>query len=105
MNKCSHCGVQILDDTEHCPLCHSVLEDLKQGINTYPNVYHKNKKVNFIFRLFLFLAMVAAVAVVAANLLFHSKIWWSAIVVAAEIYGMWMFYLLQRIIPVIVRGF
>lgn len=96
MNKCSHCGVQILDDTEHCPLCHSVLEELGEGNNTYPNVYHKNKKVNFIFRLFLFLAIVLAVAVVAANLLLDSKIWWSAIVVAIEIYGMWMFYLFAK---------
>lgn len=96
MNKCSHCGVQILDDTEHCPLCHGVLEDLGQGVNTYPNVYHKNKKINFLFRLFLFLAIVLAVAVVAINIMTDSQIWWSAIVVAIEIYGMWMLYLFAK---------
>ena len=96
MNKCSHCGVQILDETEHCPLCHSVLDDLGQGENAYPNVYHKNKKINFLFRLFLFLAIVLAVIVVAANIMLDAKIWWSAIVVACEGYGMWMFYLFAR---------
>ena len=96
MNRCSHCGVQILDETEHCPLCHSVLDEAGGGKSTYPNAFHRNKKTNFIFRLFLFLSICLAVIVIWINWRVESEIWWSAIVVAAEAYGMWMFYMFAK---------
>ena len=96
MSRCSHCGVEILDDTEHCPLCHNVLENTGRGRMTYPNVHHKIKKINFLFRLFLFLAIILAVAVVAANFVYHPETWWSVIFIAAEVYGIIMLYLFTK---------
>ena len=96
MSRCSHCGVEILDDTEHCPLCHNVLENTGRGRMTYPNVLHKIKKINFLFRLFLFLAIILAVAVVAANFVYHPETWWSVIFIAAEVYGIIMLYLFTK---------
>lgn len=96
MSRCSHCGVEILDDTEHCPLCHNVLENTGRGRMTYPNVLHKIKKINFLFRLFLFLAIILAVTVVAANFVYHPETWWSVIFIAAEVYGIIMLYLFTK---------
>lgn len=96
MSRCSHCGVEILDDTEHCPLCHNVLENTGRGRMTYPNVLHKIKKINFLFRLFLFLAIILAVAVVVANFVYHPETWWSVIFIAAEVYGIIMLYLFTK---------
>ena len=96
MSRCSHCGVEILDDTEHCPLCHNVLENTGRGRMTYPNVLHKIKTINFLFRLFLFLAIILAVAVVAANFVYHPETWWSVIFIAAEVYGIIMLYLFTK---------
>ncbi len=96
MSRCSHCGVEILDDTEHCPLCHSVLENTGKGKMTYPNVFHKIKKINFLFRLFLFLAILFGVAAVSVNVTFHPEIWWSMIFIAAEVYGIIMLYLFTK---------
>ena len=96
MSRCSHCGVEILDDTEHCPLCHNVLENTGRGRMTYPNVLRKIKKINFLFRLFLFLAIILAVAVVAANFVYHPETWWSVIFIAAEVYGIIMLYLFTK---------
>ena len=30
MNKCKHCNVMIYDETEVCPLCHSVLDEMSE---------------------------------------------------------------------------
>lgn len=92
MNKCSHCGVEILDRTEHCPLCHTVLDELQEGETVYPNVYHRTHKMNFVFRLFLFLCIVAAVVVVFVNYMMDTTYAWSVFVVAAEFYGLLLLY-------------
>ena len=34
MSKCKNCNVEILDDSQICPLCHSVLEEGEEGRNT-----------------------------------------------------------------------
>ena len=39
MSKCKNCNVEILDDSQICPLCHSVLEEGEEGRNTYPVSY------------------------------------------------------------------
>lgn len=38
MSRCKQCNVEILDETERCPLCHSVLEKTVEVENMYPNV-------------------------------------------------------------------
>ncbi|MDY5217019.1 MAG: zinc ribbon domain-containing protein, partial [Lachnospiraceae bacterium] len=62
MKKCNFCNVNIKDNTDHCPLCGGVLEGDEPGINTYPNVLKKEKAISFIFRLTLFLAIIASAA-------------------------------------------
>ena len=36
MSKCKNCNVEILDDSQICPLCHSVLEAVSYTHLTLP---------------------------------------------------------------------
>ena len=58
--KCNFCDVIIKDETDHCPLCGGVLDGDTPGIDTYPNVLKKEKAISFIFRLTLFIAIIAS---------------------------------------------
>lgn len=59
MSKCRQCNIEILDDTQRCPLCNSVLEATDEMENAYPNIKVKTKRFVMISRLYLFLAVVA----------------------------------------------
>lgn len=51
--KCNHCGVLVLDTSQKCPLCNGVMEGQDEGIQTYPNVVDKIKKLSVIMRVLL----------------------------------------------------
>ena len=53
MSKCRNCNVEILDVTEFCPLCHSVLEQTEELENMYPDARLKTQKMKFVTRLYL----------------------------------------------------
>lgn len=95
-NSCRYCGVKIKDVTEHCPLCDGVLEHTEEGISTYPNVLAKNRRMNFLFRLFLFLSILVMGGCVSLNIMIRPEIWWSLIVIAALIYGLWLLYIITK---------
>ena len=44
MSKCRNCNVEILDESEFCPLCHSVLEQTEELENMYPNLSPKQRE-------------------------------------------------------------
>ena len=83
MSKCSKCGIDILDNTMECPLCHSVLT----GDNTddvtpsmYPNAARIVRKFRFVERLVLFLSIVAMAALVLANFIGKPFVAWTVII-------------------------
>ncbi len=95
MRTCSHCKLEILDITDHCPLCNAVLEQTDIDENetgTYPDIYHKIKKLNFVFRIILFLAIVVAGVSIVINVSQQNDFWWSIIVCAGLIYTLLMLY-------------
>ena len=47
MSRCHKCKVEILDETEICPLCRSVLEQNEELENMYPNARLKTQKLLF----------------------------------------------------------
>lgn len=57
MSKCRNCNIEILDETEICPLCRSVLEQTEELENMYPDARHRKQKLMFVSRLFLFCAI------------------------------------------------
>lgn len=122
MKKCKYCQVTILDPTMVCPLCHSVLEaelDEEPGtdrniqrsvtgnagreadfseeadgsvIGMYPDVKDVSRWLNFLVKLYIFLAIVAEVSLVIINYNTSHHIWWSAIAGIAILY----FYITLR---------
>lgn len=85
MRRCKKCNVEILDEAVVCPLCKSVLEQEKELPQEepiavgYPDVKSNVKKLNFVVRLYSFLAIVTEVALIAINYLNYNGVWWSAI--------------------------
>lgn len=79
MSRCRQCNVEILDETERCPLCNSVLEQTVEVENMYPNVRTITRKLMLISRIYLFCAIFTEVLLVYINAVAEAKIWWSAI--------------------------
>lgn len=79
MSKCIRCQVEILDETERCPLCDSVLEKTVEVENMYPDVRVKSRKMSFISKIYLFCAILAEVILVYLNIKLESRIWWCII--------------------------
>ena len=77
MSKCRNCNVEILDETEFCPLCHSVLEQTEELENMYPDARLKTQKMKFATRLYLFCALVLEFLLVVIDFNSESQIHWS----------------------------
>lgn len=97
MNKCKYCNVYIYDDTEICPLCHSVLEDIDEGEQKcltefsskgapYPDFKKQKIRIHFFMRLILFLFIIAEIGLVIINYYVTPDLWWSGISGASMIY-------------------
>lgn len=80
MSRCNNCNIEILDETEYCPLCHSVLEQTDELENMYPDIRIRRRKILFFLRIFLFAAILIEVVLGAVNYFLDSNFWWSAIV-------------------------
>lgn len=81
MRQCKKCNLEILNRTTICPLCKSVLEvsgEIENGTE-YPDVAKITKKLNFVVRLYSFLAIVTEVVLVIINYKTYQGVWWSAV--------------------------
>lgn len=96
MKKCNFCNVKIKDNTDHCPLCGGVLEGDNPGFSTYPNVLKKEKAISFIFRLTLFLSIIASIVCIAVNISTGVSVAWSVIVSLSFLYVLLILYLFVR---------
>lgn len=86
MSKCRKCNVEILDETERCPLCNSVLVQTVELENMYPNVRIMARRMMLISRIYLFCAIILEVLLVYINIVADSKIWWSIITALCFVY-------------------
>ena len=87
MAKCIKCNLEILDETEYCPLCHSVLEETDAVEDMYPDIRPKLHKRILVSRIYLLSAIVAETALILINALTDPAIWWSAIAGLGILYG------------------
>lgn len=92
MSRCRQCNIEILDETERCPLCNSVLEQTVEVENMYPNVRTMTRKLMLISRIYLFCAILVEVLLVYINAVTEHEIWWSTIPGLTFLYG----YMLLR---------
>ncbi len=79
MSKCVKCGVDILDASCECPLCHSVIEE-NDNKDIYPDVAVNARKLRFVERLVLFISFVTMMALILANILGHPFVVWTVII-------------------------
>ena len=91
MAKCKKCNVEILDETEFCPLCHSVLEATDALEDMYPDIRFRMRKRILFSRIFLFCGILAELALILINALCASTIWWSAITGLGILYSYMVF--------------
>lgn len=88
MSRCKKCNVELLDNTDKCPLCHHVLEkDEIVGKNMYPDARNTAKKFRFASNLLLFASIVTETVLIYINCLLDTHFWWSFIVGLVLIYG------------------
>lgn len=87
MSRCKQCNVEILDETERCPLCHSVLEKTVEVENMYPNVRTMTRRLALLSRIYLFEAILVEALLIYLNVLSDSEMFWSAIPGLAMLYG------------------
>ena len=87
MSRCKQCNVEILDETERCPLCHSVLEKTVEVENMYPNVRTMTRRLALLSRIYLFVAIFVEALLIYLNVLSDSEMFWSAIPGLAMLYG------------------
>lgn len=96
MKKCKNCQVTILDHTMVCPLCHSVLDTDTQNVEQekeqdyvpgmYPDVKEAARRLNFVVKLYTFLAIVIEAGLIVINDKMYAGTWWSAISGIAILY-------------------
>ncbi|MDD6350935.1 MAG: DUF6320 domain-containing protein [Lachnospiraceae bacterium] len=97
MGYCKTCKVKILDDTDRCPLCGSVLKndgdetDLNGPISrTYPDIFAHKKKLNLTLRIVGFLAIAVSLVSIFLNYNLNGGLkgfYWSLIVVGSLLYA------------------
>ncbi len=87
MSRCRQCNVEILEETDRCPLCNSVLEKTIEVEDMYPDVQLRVRKWALAARIYLFLAILVEVLLVFINIVSESGIWWSAVTGLAFLYG------------------
>lgn len=87
MSRCKQCNVEILDETERCPLCHSVLEKTVEVEKQYPNVRTMTRRLALLSRIYLFVAILVEALLIYLNVLSDSEMFWSAIPGLAMLYG------------------
>jgi len=87
MSKCRQCNLEILDETDRCPLCSSVLEHTIAVENMYPNAKVKTRKWVFMSKVYLFVAILLEVILFGINYIDKYKIGWSLIAGLVLLYG------------------
>ena len=92
MSKCKNCNIEILDETEYCPLCHSVLEQTEKMENMYPDMRITLRRRMLFVRIYLFCAIVTEAVLFSINLQMQSEIWWSAI---TGLVFLWIYMILR----------
>lgn len=92
MSRCRKCNVEVLDETERCPLCNSVLDVTIEMENMYPNVWIRTRLMMRISRIYLFCGILLEALLIYVNMVTESEVWWCTITGLSLLYG----YMLLR---------
>lgn len=89
MNKCKRCGVFVEDQSGVCPLCDSVLQEIKETaeeVSNYPNVGLKTRKLKKICQIGTFLLVLIEILLIVINYYTPNNTPWSMITGGAILY-------------------
>lgn len=89
MSKCLKCNINILDQTDSCPLCHQVLEKGKEQkvLQLYPDARGTTRRFRLFENIVLFLSIVAETVGMYLNYLLNKQLDWSLVLGLILIYG------------------
>lgn len=94
MSTCNKCNVEVIDNSFVCPLCRGILEveasDKVMPYPMYPDIRYNVHKLNFVLRIYLFVAIVSEFILIIINYFTYSGILWS-IISGASIFYMFVF--------------
>lgn len=71
MSRCRQCNIEVLDETQRCPLCNTVLDLSVELENMYPDIRFRTKKFMLFSRIYLFLAVVTEIVLI--NICMYSQ--------------------------------
>lgn len=86
MSRCRRCNVEILDNTQICPLCHNVLEEGEPRENTYPDARVRTRRMKLVSNILLFVTILLGALLGYINYFYLPGVWWSLISGAGLIY-------------------
>lgn len=87
MARCAKCNIEILDETEVCPLCMSILEQTVEVENMYPDVRIRMRLMNLVCNIYLFAAICTEALIVYLDIRHDSPVWWSVLSGLGLFYG------------------
>lgn len=78
MNKCKRCMVEIVDDTEICPLCGNVVTRSEtKSFDAYPNVRHRTKMLKRLIAIFVYVLIATEIILCIFDYYMDDKMGWS----------------------------
>ena len=79
MGKCRNCNLEVLDVTDQCPLCRSVLEQTEELEDMYPDVRHTMRRLLLVTRIYLFCAILAEGVLLGVDIALGDGLSWSLV--------------------------
>lgn len=99
MSKCKNCGVNILDNTEVCPLCRGVIPSDEASdenrCDTYPDVFTKTRKFTLILRIFFAVWIISTIGLGIINIQMGLRPLWFIVVSASFGYALYIVRLMS----------
>lgn len=86
MGKCHNCKLEVLDVTDQCPLCHSVLEQTEELEEMYPDVRHTMRRLLLVSRIYLFCSILASGVLLGVDVALGEGLSWSLVAILGLVY-------------------
>lgn len=91
MKYCKKCKVFVAGVREKCPLCQNSIEDTNnvKSENKFPDIKPRRSKLNFVWKLFMFITIIIAIATTIINFEVPQNGYWCRFV-AIGIFTLWV---------------
>lgn len=88
MNKCKRCNIQIINDTEVCPLCGNVVtKDGEEQYDTYPDIRYKIKLLKRLVTISIYFLIVVEILLCLIDYYLDYTMSWSVVTGVCFVYA------------------